>query len=175
MADEKAAPGQENPDDADTKAASGGSSKKLLVIGLAAALALGGGGATVFFMMKGAPDPPLQADASAVDQPSTAGAAIFTVDPIIVNLAGLDSNRFAKCTVRLLLPNEDAVQTVAGDDILLTRLRDRILTLLASKTYAEVNTPVGKETLRREIMQRANTALGNIHVSDVFFTEFMIQ
>lgn len=151
-----------------------GGLKKMLIIG-AAVVALGGGGATAFFMMKGDPESTLEANAATPDEDSDSGKAILTLNSFVVNLAGMDSNKFVKCSVRLLLPNDEAVSTTVENDIVMTRLRDRILTLLASKTYAEINTPVGKEALRREIMHRADETLGAVDVSDVFFIEFIIQ
>ena len=57
----------------------------------------------------------------------------------------------------------------------MARLRDRILTLLTSKTYRELNDANGKELFRKEILDRLNPLLESGEVKEVLFSDFVVQ
>ena len=57
----------------------------------------------------------------------------------------------------------------------LPQIRDLLLTLFTSKTFAEVRTPQGKAVLRDEIINRVNRALHKDEAKAVYFTEFIVQ
>jgi len=47
--------------------------------------------------------------------------------------------------------------------------------LLGAKTYRELMDTAGKQRLREEIAMRLNSFLPNAKVTQVYFTEFVIQ
>ena len=62
--------------------------------------------------------------------------------------------------------------------IRMTRLTDygiMLLTLFASKSFADIRNPQGKAMLREEIVNRLNTVLDEDAVKAVYFTEFIVQ
>ncbi|MFQ5766820.1 MAG: flagellar basal body-associated protein FliL [Acidobacteriota bacterium] len=150
-------------------------SKKMLILMLGGVIALGGGGATAYFMFfTGSPEQ-LAANAAVEQARQDSERAILSLTPFVVNLNGSDANRFAKVTLRLLLPDQATVDKILADKVIMTMLRDRVLTLLASKSLAEVSTAVGKESLRHEIASRIEDALDGTPVSEVYFAEFVVQ
>ena len=52
---------------------------------------------------------------------------------------------------------------------------DIVMTILSSKTFNEIATVEGKQTLKEELMTAINDALGYPAVMNVYFTEFIVQ
>ena len=159
-----------------------GGGKKLVLVLVGALVLLGGGAAGAYFTLShGAskhekttkvekrPDAPPQGE-----KPGTPHA-VLSLEPFIVNLADSEGDRYVKYTMRLVLDRPEAAETAKDDDLTITRIRDRVLTLLSSKTFAQVATPEGKESLRREIQKQVNTVLRPASVSEVYYTEFIVQ
>jgi flagellar FliL protein len=53
------------------------------------------------------------------------------------------------------------------------KIRDIIIIVLSSKTYAEVSTKEGKDELREEIRDKVNLFLTKGQINRVYFTEFI--
>lgn len=142
-----------------------------VALGCALALAAGGIGAAAWRLGIGNP----AAEAVATPgQPAAHGpdGALEPMDPFIANLGDDDGRRYLKATLQVefydpIVPPEFHSR--------LPQARDMLLTLLASKTFAEVRTPQGKAVLREEIVNRLNTVLGQEAVRAVYFTEFIVQ
>jgi flagellar basal body-associated protein FliL len=54
-------------------------------------------------------------------------------------------------------------------------INDVIITLLSTKSYEELYTAKGKETVRKEIMDQVNVRMPDYHIISVYFTEFVIE
>ena len=54
-------------------------------------------------------------------------------------------------------------------------LMDRILYILGKKSFHELNTPQGRYILRSEILDEANKLLKEPLVTNVYFSEFLVQ
>lgn len=154
---------------------------KWVLIGALGAAAVTGGG--LFFMKKGPPAeeqaPQASEEAEAVpaslDEPISfdeEGMTIYDLDPFIVNLDDPDQIRYLKVTVKLHLANEKFVPMVEHG---LPQIRDTLLILLSSKTYAHIRSVEGKMELRDEIIKRVNTVLKKRVVRTAYFTEFVAQ
>ena len=57
----------------------------------------------------------------------------------------------------------------------LPQIRDKILMILPTKQYADIATTTGKLALRDEIMASLNTFLKKGQISNIYFTEFVVQ
>lgn len=55
------------------------------------------------------------------------------------------------------------------------QIKDAIISVLSSKTTADIRTPEGKAALRQEIADRINAFLNNGRVRRVYFTDFVFQ
>jgi flagellar FliL protein len=97
------------------------------------------------------------------------------MDTFLVNLQDPSGERYMKLTLRLTISPESAAAKADGDALLMARMRDRILTVLTSKTYAELGNPLGKENLRHEIRAQINPLVQPGQVKDVLFSEFVVQ
>lgn len=144
-----------------------------------AVVVLGGAGAGAFaFMKMRAPKPGAKLEAHVEDKAAPAPEAeggVISLEPFVTNLAGPDSDRYVKCTIRLEIDRKETAEKVKTDDLSITRLRDRVLTLLTSKRLEDIATAEGKEHLRDEIRGRVEPLLSGGKVREVYYTEFLVQ
>ena len=104
--------------------------------------------------------------------PAPQGPTVLAMDPFVVNLADPGRPRYLKLVVQVELNSGQA----SGElEALKPKSRDALLMLLSSKTSEEMVTVGGKETLRNEIMRRLNSLLTQGKVTEVYFTEFVVQ
>jgi len=94
------------------------------------------------------------------------------LDPFVVNLADEDQGRFLKVTVEIELSSPTLTVAVEQHK---SRIRDSIITLLSSKTLAQIRDSKGKLKLKQEITLRLNEILGTNAITDILFTEFIIS
>ena len=101
--------------------------------------------------------------------------ATVNFEPFLVNLADKEASRYVKTSIRLLVKNKESAETIAKGETLMPRMRDTILTLLSTKTAAEMTSNEGKEKLKKEIREKVNEYLPEEGAEDVFFTDFVVQ
>ncbi len=174
-ADAEAAPPQE-------KSKTGKKGLVLALVGVVVLLGAGAGGAYIW-MSKGSGKPAAPAAPAGEGAHAGKGEAkekggshgVLSLESFIANLADPEGDRYIKCTMRLVLDRAEAAETVKSDDLAITRVRDRVLTLLSSKTFAQVATTEGKESLRKEIQEQVSSVLHDAAVSEVYYTEFIVQ
>ena len=92
-----------------------------------------------------------------------------------VNLNDPKGDRYVKVTLRLTVTPAEIVEKMSKDEIFMARARDRILTVLSAKTAQDVGSPIGKETLRREILARVSPLVAGGKLEDVLFSDFVVQ
>ena len=159
-------------DDADESAPEQrrGGSLHAVALACAIALAVGGIGAAAWRAGVGriAPQPTVVPPAVA----GTREGTLEPMDPFIANLADEDGRRYLKATLQV-----EFYDAVAPPEFhrRLPQARDMLLTLLSSKTFADVRSPQGKAVLREEIVNRLNTVLNEDAVKAIYFTEFIVQ
>ncbi len=92
--------------------------------------------------------------------------------PFIVNLRDNSGRRYLKLSITLELASSSAAVDI---DRMEAKIRDSIIVLLSSKTYADIGTVEGKYQLRDEVVLRINQFLDEKPVKTAYFTEFVIQ
>ncbi|MEJ2038385.1 MAG: flagellar basal body-associated FliL family protein [Desulfosarcinaceae bacterium] len=97
---------------------------------------------------------------------------IYKLDTMIVNLADQGGKRYLRITMELELSAPELVEEI---DKRLPQLRDAILMILPTKTYAEISTTEGKIALRDELMAKLNSFLKTGTVKTIYFSEFVVQ
>jgi len=96
-----------------------------------------------------------------------------TTTPIgqfLVNLA--DGRRFIKVNIVLEVSNDKVVAELTERQ---PQIRDAIITILRGKDYNQINSNEGVRKLRTEIMNKINQNLIKGKVTNVFFTDFVVQ
>jgi flagellar FliL protein len=159
----------------------------LVVIVIAAVLVIGGAAAGYFLIlapkMKGEGKGEGGGDAKQeqVQKKSTeegeggkegGGGPMKMLDPFIVNLADAQGQRYLKAVIQFEVDNPAADGEIT---VKLPQIRDEILMILSNKTFDDVATVAGKRMLKREILSAVNRYLTSGQVTQVYFTEFVVQ
>lgn len=151
---------------------------KLLLILLIILIVVGGGAAAYFLIFAKKPAEgnvgQMVVDAT-LKRPNAGGTQIgplYSFDTFIVNLADPGGIRYLKVSMQAELDSDKLADEIEKRK---PQIRDIILTVLSSKTYAEVSTAQGKLALKQEIMRRINLTLTSGALKSIYFTEFVSQ
>ncbi len=142
--------------------------KKLLIM-IVAGLLVGVGGTAGFFILTKS-DSTTQAEAPPPEPPG-----IMDMEPFLVNISDEGGDRFAKLDLRLAIRPGSEVDSMKDDTLLQAKIRDRVLTLITSKSFQELVGPVGKEALRRELKAHLSPLLEEAEIDEVLFADFVVQ
>ena len=143
-------------------------------------LLFGGGGAGVWYYffssLPGSQNASQQAGSGSPTQTVKTQPAenlqTAVLDPFLVNLADPLGKRYIKVTFEVEIIDPKVAEELVKQK---PKIRDSIITLLSSKTYADLAPPESKLELKNEIVSRLNQILGGPKVKRVFFTEMVIQ
>jgi flagellar FliL protein len=150
-------------------------SNKLIFLIVAVLLVVTLGLAGGFFMMwNKLSDLNTQANAAIQDQQvqTPALGTLFPLDTFIVNLADQERSRYLRVTMDLELVAPTDTEKLNER---LPQVRDRILMLLPSKRFADIASTEGKTALRDEIIGKLNGLFPENVITNIFFTEFVVQ
>lgn len=97
---------------------------------------------------------------------------LVPLETFLVNVAGSRGRKLLKINMELEVDGEE----VQGEiEKLKPKIRDIIIITLSSKTYAEISTREGKESMRDEIRDQVNLFLTKGEIKRVYFTEFIFN
>jgi len=96
----------------------------------------------------------------------------FSLPTFLVNLADPLGRRYIKLTLEVQMEDEPAAKDLEKN---LAKVRDTIILLLSSKTYADLSTLESKQLLKMEIVNQLNQILNTKKVKNVYFTDLVIQ
>ncbi len=143
-----------------------------LVLTLGLLTVLASGGFAWLVVQHGRPNQPVAA-------PETSGAPKFVahLEGFTVNLADPEETHFLRVTMDLGL--EQLPEGVAPDKIAsslpIARIRDSILQVLTMCKADALLTSPGKTQLKKNLLDSLNRDVPELHVRDVYFTEFLVQ
>lgn len=98
--------------------------------------------------------------------------ALYPLDTFIVNLADQGGRRYLRVTMNLELKDPGDTDALGKR---IPQIRDAILKLLPTKSMEDIHSVAGKNTLRDEIIIKLNGLLKKEIVTNIYFTEFVIQ
>jgi flagellar FliL protein len=101
--------------------------------------------------------------------------SVMNLEAFLVNLADMESTRFLKVTFRLGLDDAKSGEEYTSDPVILAATRDKIISLLSTKTAEDLLTLEGKERLRKEIREQVNSILPKGKILEVFIMDFVVQ
>ena len=172
-----------------------GGKKKLMIIGLAGML-LGGGGLGGYIFLKKAPATAAgekedtkkdehgkdgeKKDEHGEKDPNKKGNSldnppkgkIITLNPIVVNLRDTGGSRYLKVSIGLETNNEEVAKEIKDINI---QLSDFLNERLSNVRIQEVDNLAGRNKLKRELMLGTNELLEKGAVTQLYFSEFVIQ
>lgn len=104
----------------------------------------------------------------------TDGKPAFSYDftGIVVNLSGSMGTRYLKVSFTVFSSNPDLQKIVSENK---PQLLDVALNVLSSRTLAELEAAGARNTVRNDLVTNLNQALNNDVVSQVYFSEFVVQ
>ena len=144
------------------------SQKKKFIIagaGVAAAACIAAG--VHYFTAFGA-----RADGAAAAKPSI---GLVEMESFLTNINDANGKHHARLQLKIAISPESVATAVKGNPLLMARMRDQGLTLLTSKTYQELSQSEGKERFRGEIAERLAPLLPDGKVSEILFSDFVVQ
>jgi flagellar FliL protein len=97
---------------------------------------------------------------------------LYSLDTFIVNLSDPTGSRFLRATMDLELQNETLNQEMEKR---LPQIRDMILMTLPSRRFQEIQSTEGKVALRNELTEKLNSLLKKKAITNIYFTEFVVQ
>ena len=152
-----------------------GSKLKWIILVVLLLVLLGGGGAAYWFLLgPGAVVPEENGEPSPEEaaKQEKMVSEIVSLPSFIVNLADPLGRRFLRLTLDVEVVSKEAAADLNKFE---SRVRDAVILLLSSKTYGDLASMESKITLKNEIVDRLNQIIGGARVSNVYFTEFVIQ
>lgn len=97
---------------------------------------------------------------------------MIPMETFLVNLSGNRGNKLLKVSMELEVENDKVAEEI---DKRKPQVRDIIIILLSSKTFAQLSATEGKEFLREEIRDTVNSFLTQGKIKRVLFTEFIFN
>jgi flagellar FliL protein len=95
----------------------------------------------------------------------------YKVGEFIVNLAD-GSSQFIRLNLSVEVNNEDIVEELKRRD---PQIRDTIISILRDKQEEDISSKSGTRDLREEIRTELNKFISEGKITNVFFTEFVVQ
>lgn len=155
----------------------GGKLKWIIILVLLLGVLGGGGwfGYKYFFAKKAdtaTEAAPAGGEAAKKEGDKKAKTEIVTLPTFVVNLADPLGRRYLKLTVDVEMADQKAAEELRSST---PKVRDAIILLLSSKTFADLSSVESKLLLKNEIVERLNQVISGSKVLRVYFTEMVIQ
>jgi flagellar FliL protein len=152
-------------------------SKKIFII-LILLILLGGSGFAAYYfgladMILGGGDTTQSAPEAKEDVKASPGSTTtVSVQPFVVNLSNPVGSKHIRLSIDLEMTSENAARQLEQE---MVKVRDSIIMLLSSKSYADLAPMEGKLQLKSEIVERVNLILGGPRVVKVYFKDMVFQ
>ena len=151
---------------------------KLPLIAGAAVLVLAGaaGGGYWWWSHRAPADPKAAAAAPEKTEPHTPeDAGVVSFEPFVANLADEGGTRFLRTALKLVVAGAETAKEVEENAVERAQLQSAILEILTVQTAEALVTREGKAALKKEILEKTGHVLHSAKVTDVLFTEFVVQ
>ena len=159
-----------------------GKKKLIIIIALVLLLLTAGGGVAVWYFMFDGDIPflsskkvePINVETALFvpEGPAEPIGKIVPMPPFTVNLADPLGRRLIKISLSLEVTADSVINELKAQQ---PRVRDAVIMLLSSKTYADIATQDSKIVLKSEITSRLNQVLGGQKIVQVFITDLIIN
>lgn len=104
---------------------------------------------------------------------------LMVLDPLLVNLSGDGGNSYLRLSLVLQVVNASTKGSATKDgvskDDSMASIRDTALTVLGRQTADDLLAADGKERLKLELKKSLAEHNGNLKVTELFFTDFLVQ
>ncbi len=104
---------------------------------------------------------------------------ILVLDAFTINLNDPFGRRYIEVVINLVTSTKEIVPKIKEDELLLPKIRHEIFMTISAKSFNELKSTAGKQTLLEEIMMRVNEILKEEMdvepVLEVEFGKFLVQ
>lgn len=100
------------------------------------------------------------------------GKFSYDFENIVVNLSGAMGSRYLKTTFTAFSANPDLKAAIDENK---KQLLDVAITVLGSRTMADLETAGAKNVVRNDLMANFNQALKSELIEQIYFSEFVVQ
>lgn len=97
---------------------------------------------------------------------------LVSLPTFLVNLADPLGRRYLKLTMDVEMRDKDSAEKLQKNE---SKVRDAVILLLSSKTFADLSSMQSKMALKEDIVRRLNGIVGGSTVLRVYFTEMVVQ
>lgn len=109
----------------------------------------------------------------------SSGKGLLDLDPFTVNLNDPFGRRYIEVEIKLVIDKKELVDKIKSNELVMPKIRNDILMTISAKSFNDLRTVGGKETLSEEIQMRVNEILkqemGIEPVIEVLQTKFLMQ
>jgi flagellar FliL protein len=156
----------------------------IVLIGIIAGVLVALTGASLFVIMKlnapaaadsvegGAHDGDHGKDGGGKKRGGGHGGAKFEVKDLILNPSDTGSTRYVKISIVFETSDPKLVHELEGMDY---RVRDLLISLIGRRTAGELSNADVREELRAQILDELNASIADGGLTEMFFTDFIIQ
>lgn len=102
----------------------------------------------------------------------SAKSLVYNIDDIVINPAGTGGTRFLSASFAFELESEETVAEFEAREAI---IRDALITILSSKSIAQLTDVKQKEVTRYQIKKRISDILNTEELAGVFYTDFVLQ
>lgn len=96
----------------------------------------------------------------------------YDFENVVVNLSGTMGTRYLKASFTVYSDNADLKKVIDQNK---KQLLDVATTVLGSRTLADLEQPGAKNVVRNDLMANLNQAVKSDLISQIFFSEFVVQ
>ncbi|MFZ5980097.1 MAG: flagellar basal body-associated FliL family protein [Candidatus Zixiibacteriota bacterium] len=97
---------------------------------------------------------------------------VYTIKDIVINPAGTGGSRFLSVSFGFELGSAELAAVFEQREVL---VRDALITILSSKTVAQLTDAKQKEIVRYQIKKRLSSLLNTEDLTAVYYTDFVLQ
>ncbi len=99
-------------------------------------------------------------------------SSLFTVKDIVINPAGTGGTRFLSVSFAFELESLEIEEEFKAREAI---IRDALITILSSKTVAQLTDAKQKEIVRYQIKKRVSNLMKTEELAGVYYTDFVLQ
>ncbi len=100
------------------------------------------------------------------------GSFIFTIDDMVVNPKMSRGDKLLLVSIGLELEDEESEKILSEKDVI---VKDKIISLLSNKTQETLSKPDYKDSLKIQLSAGIKSLLPEIHLSNVYFSKYIID
>lgn len=116
--------------------------------------------------------PEKKAEKAKSEKGEASESLVYSIKDIVVNPAGTAGSRFLSVSFGFELGSAELMTEFESREPI---VRDVLITILSSKTLAELTDAKQKEVMRVQIKKRLSQVLDTEELSGVYFTDFVLQ